>query len=72
MLLTVALSGLALATEPLQTRDDFIEGWNENNMLANPGTYTAECYAFPYTPSTSYSMTRIEFIGGSGGRDRQH
>lgn len=59
LLMTAALSGLCLAGG-----NEFIEGWNEDQMLANPGTYTASCYAFPYSPGTTYSLTRIEFIGG--------
>ncbi len=58
--------GEALPTDP--PREEYIEGWNDDQPYDPWGTYSAECFGFAYVPSTSYGLERIEFYaGGVGG-----
>ncbi len=58
--------GEAQPTEP--PREEYIEGWNDDQPYQSAGTYAAQCFGFAYVPSVSYVLERIEFhAGGVGG-----
>jgi len=49
---------------PLESQGLFTEGWNEDLPYVAGATYAWECYAFPFSPGSRYSLSRIEFTGG--------
>ena len=62
----LAVTEVGQPTEP--PREEYIEGWNDDQPYQSAGTYAADCFGFAYTPSVSYALERIEFhAGGIGG-----
>ncbi len=44
-----------------------IEAWNDDGEPGSSATYGALCYAFPYVPSVSYELDRIDWYAGNVG-----
>jgi hypothetical protein len=42
-----------------------VEAWNDNGAPGAGGTYLSPCFAFQYTPSTSYVLEKIEWYAGN-------
>src|SRR6187431_2867118 len=38
-----------------------VEAWNDNGAAGSTSTYISPCFAFQYTPSTSYVLEKIEW-----------
>lgn len=41
-----------------------IDAWNDVQIPTIGTTYAADCFGFPYTPSQTYNLDRIEFYAG--------
>ena len=41
-----------------------VEAWNDNGAAGSTSTYISPCFAFQYTPSTSYVLEKIEWYAG--------
>lgn len=47
-----------------QGRSDFVEGWNQDQPFGGSGTLSASCFGYPYSPGSTYTLTRVEFMAG--------
>ena len=49
-------------------RETLVDSWNDTQTPLDGWTYSAQHFGFPYTPSTSYTLSRVEwYAGGLGG-----
>ncbi|MBC8368188.1 DUF4082 domain-containing protein [bacterium] len=49
-------------------RETLVDSWNDTQTPLDGWSYAAEHFGFPYTPSTSYTLSRVEwYAGGIGG-----
>jgi hypothetical protein len=82
--LLVGAPGLALALEdggampaaptdgavPTEVqRDQYIEGWNDDQAYWPGHTYGVPCFGFAYVPGETYALKRIEFYAGAASGD---
>ncbi len=49
-------------------RESLADSWNDTETHSGASIYTAQHFGFAYTPSTSYTLNRVEWLaGGIGG-----
>ncbi|MBC8368187.1 DUF4082 domain-containing protein [bacterium] len=68
--LAVETGGVTLSNEtgsqgvPADARESLADSWNDTETHSGASTYSAQHFGFAYTPSTSYTLNRVEWYAG--------